>query len=314
MNHNRTYRPVPAPRLRDANGSISQAPCRSAGYAATHPVQPLKGLPGTRATDVSYRALAPGGAGFCYRICTGTSESRLTANWSFTFSAKEKDTETGYSYFGSRYYNSDLSIWLSVDPMSDKYPSLSPYVYCNNNPLSLIDFYGEDFVDFMNRLLEEPPHPPTDQNNPQELPEVVITPKPSSNTSSKNENVALNTKSKATVLTLPFPFVLGNVIECITAAVSPVWSILSVFPVLFKGDTRTELPPVTMQMSQLGINNGKLSEEEYECLKEKKSNGTISKQELLKLKKHEKNTLERRSRLSKDKRKHRSKNKSKNKE
>ena len=74
MNHDQTYRPVrrvPAPRLRDADGSISKAPCRSAGYAATHPVQPLKGLPGTRATDVSYRALAPGGAGFCYRTCAG---------------------------------------------------------------------------------------------------------------------------------------------------------------------------------------------------------------------------------------------------
>ncbi|MBO4655994.1 MAG: hypothetical protein J5644_10650 [Bacteroidales bacterium] len=32
-----------------------------------------------------------------------------------TFSAKEKDSETGYSHFGSRYYRSDLSIWLSVD-------------------------------------------------------------------------------------------------------------------------------------------------------------------------------------------------------
>ena len=37
---------------------------------------------------------------------------------SFTFSAKEKDFETGLSYFGSRYYNSDLSVWLSVDPQS----------------------------------------------------------------------------------------------------------------------------------------------------------------------------------------------------
>lgn len=58
---------------------------------------------------------------------------------SFTFSAKEKDTETGYSYFGARYYSSDLSIWLSVDPMSDKYPSLSPYTYCANNPIKLTD-------------------------------------------------------------------------------------------------------------------------------------------------------------------------------
>ena len=64
---------------------------------------------------------------------------------SFAFSAKEKDAETGYSYFGSRYYSSDLSIWLSVDPMSDKYPSMSPYVYCANNPVKLVDPNGEDY-------------------------------------------------------------------------------------------------------------------------------------------------------------------------
>ena len=58
---------------------------------------------------------------------------------SYTFSAKEKDSETGLSYFGSRYYSSDLSIWLSVDPMSDKYPSLSPYAYCADNPVKLTD-------------------------------------------------------------------------------------------------------------------------------------------------------------------------------
>ena len=67
-----------------------------------------------------------------------------TVNWIHTFSAKEKDSETGLSYFGSRYYSSDLSIWLSVDPMSDKYPSLSPYVYCANNPVKLVDPNGEE--------------------------------------------------------------------------------------------------------------------------------------------------------------------------
>ena len=69
----------------------------------------------------------------------------------FTFSAKEKDAETGFSYFGSRYYNSDLSIWLSVDPMSDKYPSLSPYVYCANNPIKLVDPNGEEIGDYFNQ-------------------------------------------------------------------------------------------------------------------------------------------------------------------
>ena len=51
--------------------------------------------------------------------------------------------ETGLSYFGARYYSSDLSIWLSVDPMSGKYPSLSPYVYCADNPVRLVDPNGE---------------------------------------------------------------------------------------------------------------------------------------------------------------------------
>ena len=38
----------------------------------------------------------------------------------------------------------NISIWLSVDPMSDKYPSMSPYNYCANNPVILVDPDGED--------------------------------------------------------------------------------------------------------------------------------------------------------------------------
>ena len=64
-------------------------------------------------------------------------------HWTYTFSAKEKDSETGLSYFGARYYSSDLSIWLSVDPQAAKYPSLSQYVYCANNPVKLVDPNGE---------------------------------------------------------------------------------------------------------------------------------------------------------------------------
>ena len=62
----------------------------------------------------------------------------------YTFSAKERDSETGLSYFGSRYYSSDLSIWLSVDPMAGKYPYQSGFVYCGNNPIKVIDPNGED--------------------------------------------------------------------------------------------------------------------------------------------------------------------------
>ena len=58
---------------------------------------------------------------------------------------KERDSETGFSYFGARYYDSDiLTGWLSVDPMADKYPGLSPYAYCAWNPVKLVDPDGED--------------------------------------------------------------------------------------------------------------------------------------------------------------------------
>lgn len=60
----------------------------------------------------------------------------------FTFSAKERDSETGLSYFGARYYTSDLGIWLSVDPKAHWYPSSSAYVYTMNNPVNLIDPNG----------------------------------------------------------------------------------------------------------------------------------------------------------------------------
>ena len=73
-------------------------------------------------------------------------QGNLAATASYTFSAKERDVETGLSYFGARYYSSDLSIWFSVDPMSDKYPSLSPYVYCADNPVKLVDIDGCDWV------------------------------------------------------------------------------------------------------------------------------------------------------------------------
>ena len=49
-----------------------------------------------------------------------------------------------------RHYNSDLSIWLSVDPMADKYPGVSPYTYCANNPVRLVDPDGREIGDYYN--------------------------------------------------------------------------------------------------------------------------------------------------------------------
>ena len=67
----------------------------------------------------------------------------------FTFTGKERDEETGYGYFGARYMDHELmTMWLSVDPMADKYPSISPYAYCAWNPLVLIDPDGKMIGDY----------------------------------------------------------------------------------------------------------------------------------------------------------------------
>ena len=45
-----------------------------------------------------------------------------------------------YTYFGARYMDHELmTMWLSVDPMADKYPGISPYAYCAWNPVKLLD-------------------------------------------------------------------------------------------------------------------------------------------------------------------------------
>lgn len=61
------------------------------------------------------------------------------------FNGKEKDYESGFHYYGTRYYWSEvLTGWLSVDPMMDKYPGISPYNYCMWNPVKLVDPNGMD--------------------------------------------------------------------------------------------------------------------------------------------------------------------------
>jgi RHS repeat-associated protein len=61
---------------------------------------------------------------------------------SYTFNAKEFDAETGFGYYGARYYNPTFSVWLGVDPLAGEYVSTSPYLYVENNPIMFIDPNG----------------------------------------------------------------------------------------------------------------------------------------------------------------------------
>ena len=61
----------------------------------------------------------------------------------YKFNGKEKDDETGYSYYGARYYTDRLSIFLSVDRFAEKFPWQSPYCYAGNNPIRYMDINGD---------------------------------------------------------------------------------------------------------------------------------------------------------------------------
>ena len=77
------------------------------------------------------------------------AETRYPRLGIYTYNGKEKDYESSYHYFGARYYDCEaLTGWLSVDPMADKYPSMSPYAYCAWNPVKLVDPDGREIGDY----------------------------------------------------------------------------------------------------------------------------------------------------------------------
>ena len=71
-------------------------------------------------------------------------ERNNTWNTPYLFNAKEFDEETGMYYYGARYYEPRLSLWMSCDPMQEKYAYITPYCYTFDNPVKYIDPTGED--------------------------------------------------------------------------------------------------------------------------------------------------------------------------
>jgi RHS repeat-associated protein len=63
----------------------------------------------------------------------------------YQYTGKERDLDTGLVYFGARYYDATLGVWLSVDPLVDMYPDLSPYVFVGGNPITRVDPDGRFF-------------------------------------------------------------------------------------------------------------------------------------------------------------------------
>lgn len=58
----------------------------------------------------------------------------------YKFNGKELDGSTGMYYYGARYYDPRISIFVSRDPMAEK--TMTPYQYVHNNPIMFTDPTG----------------------------------------------------------------------------------------------------------------------------------------------------------------------------
>jgi len=74
------------------------------------------------------------------------SEHLTARNVPFLFTGKEMDSETGLYYFGYRYFDPRLAIWLGVDPLWEWYPHIGGFVYTANNPIRFIDPDGRQIA------------------------------------------------------------------------------------------------------------------------------------------------------------------------
>ena len=84
-------------------------------------------------------------SGFGKRLASSAVTPAAGSANRYRFSGKEEQGFAGVPWqdFGARMYDPDLARWTTPDPLADKYPGISPYVYCNDNPVNIVDTDGE---------------------------------------------------------------------------------------------------------------------------------------------------------------------------
>ena len=75
----------------------------------------------------------------------GTSGTAGSNGNRYRFTGKELGEETGLYDFSARFLQTSLGRFSTIDPLAEKYPNVSPYAYCNGNPVNLVDPDGMDW-------------------------------------------------------------------------------------------------------------------------------------------------------------------------
>ena len=72
----------------------------------------------------------------------------------YGFNGKENDKDAGEGIqdYGMRIYDTRLGKFFSVDPITRKYPELTPYQFASNRPIDGIDLDGLEFVKYLPKV------------------------------------------------------------------------------------------------------------------------------------------------------------------
>ena len=85
---------------------------------------------------ISYEEYHPFGTTAYQKHNSNISQKR------YKYVGKERDEESGLYYYGARYYAAWICRFVSVDPLQEERIWLSPYNYCQNNPINRVDPTG----------------------------------------------------------------------------------------------------------------------------------------------------------------------------
>ncbi|MBP6871378.1 MAG: RHS repeat-associated core domain-containing protein [Bacteroidales bacterium] len=116
---------------------VAPPPCGGGWEGADH----LGNIRSVITTDTNQHWLAQGTDYYPFGMeipVYGNSDNQLKYN------GKELQTEAGLEWYdyGARFYDPVLGRWHSVDPMADERSWVSPYNFCQNNPLIRVDPIG----------------------------------------------------------------------------------------------------------------------------------------------------------------------------
>ncbi len=126
------------------------------------------------ANVISFEEYYPFGTS-SYRSGKSESEVKLKR---YRYCGKERDEETGFYYYGARYYAAWIGRFISIDPLAEKFPQLTPYNYAGNKCITHKDLEGLQSTDDNEEDVNENKPQPRDEYEEEILadkPDIVFT-------------------------------------------------------------------------------------------------------------------------------------------